>query len=260
VGLLKGSETPPLLLLAPAGLQIEASDMRLTVESPAGTPSVSDSDASEFERLTSVAEVVVPYPIELMCDITTGDGTRLHLRPIRPDDAQNLIEFHESLSPESIYLRYFFGHSKLSALEVERFTCVDYVDRLALVVEDAVHIVAVCRYERVPETSEAEIAFVVADNYQHQGIGGLLLERLVEAARPRGITRFLAYTLMENRIMQQMFADSGFRLTTTRDDEVVTVRFPIEPESNYRTSRKAHFARMQGRLQVTETPTVVEPS
>jgi len=202
----------------------------------------------------AVMEPAVPYPFELMCDITTGDGTNLHLRPIRPDDAESLVQFHQGLSPASIYLRYFFGHSKLSAQEVERFTCVDYVDRLALVVEDADRLVAVCRYERVPDTSEAEIAFVVADNYQHQGIGGLLLERLVEAARKRGITRFLAYTLSENQTMQQVFTDSGFRLTTTRDAEVVTIRFPIEPESNYRTSRKAHMARMQNRLHGPDAP------
>jgi GNAT superfamily N-acetyltransferase len=174
----------------------------------------------------------------------------LLLRPIRPDDAQGLVEFHLGLSPTSIYRRYFFGHSKLSELEVERFTCVDYVDRLALVVVDSDRLVAVCRYERAPDTTEAEVAFVVADNFQHHGIGTFLLERLVDAARPRGITRFLAHTLAENQTMQQVFTNSGFRLTTTRDAETITVRFPIEPESSYRTSRKAHLARMQERSRV----------
>jgi RimJ/RimL family protein N-acetyltransferase len=190
-----------------------------------------------------------PYPSELACDFTTNEGTKLHLRPIRPGDAHSLTEFHEGLSPTSIYRRYFFGHSKLSELEVERLTCVDYVDRFALIVEDRDRLVAVCRYERVPDTSEAEIAFVVADDYQHHGIGTFLLENLVEAARPRGITKFVAHTLSENRTMQQVFADSGFRVTTSRDAETVIVRFPIAPESNYRTSRKAHLARMQERLQ-----------
>jgi RimJ/RimL family protein N-acetyltransferase len=191
------------------------------------------------------------YPVELTSDVTTADGAKLHLRPITPDDASGLIEFHEGLSATSIYCRYFFGHTELSTLEVERLTCVDHVDRLALVVEEGDRLVAVCRYERVPDTSEAEVAFVVADSYQHHGIGTLLLERLVDAARQRGITRFLAYTLSENQIMQQVFTDSGFRVTTTRDAETITVRFPIQPESNYR-SRKAHLARMQDRPSAAE--------
>jgi GNAT superfamily N-acetyltransferase len=133
-----------------------------------------------------------------------------------------------------------------------KLTHVDYVDRMALVVEDCDRLVAVCRYERLPDTTEAEIAFVVADNYQHHGIGALLLERLVGAARPRGIRRFVAYTLSENRVMQQVFTDSGFRISTSRDAETMTIRFPIEPDSSYRTSRKAHLARMRARLRAPD--------
>jgi GNAT superfamily N-acetyltransferase len=185
---------------------------------------------------------------ELTSDVTTEDGTRLHLRGIRPDDAHGLMKFHESLSETSLYRRYFFTHPKLSELEVERLTCVDNVDRLALVVEDGDLLVAVARYERTPQTNEAEIAFVVADEYQGHGIGTFLLERLADAARTRGIKRFLAYTLSENRIMMKVFTDSGFSLTTTREGGTVILRFPIEPESNYRSLRKAHLARMQGRV------------
>jgi GNAT superfamily N-acetyltransferase len=199
-------------------------------------------------RHDNTEEPLAPYPIELTCDFTTEDGMNLHLRAIRPGDAQSLVVFHTALSPTSIYRRYFFGHRQLSALEVERFTRVDYVDRMALVVEDGDRLVAVCRYERVSDTSEAEVAFVVADDYQLHGIGTLLLERLVDAARTRGITRFVAYTLSENRIMLQMLANSGFMLSTTRDAETITVRFPIEPESNYRTLRKTHLVRMQNGL------------
>jgi GNAT superfamily N-acetyltransferase len=171
----------------------------------------------------------VLYPFELMCDVATSNGTKLHLRPIRPDDANSLIDFHEGLSPTSIYRRYFFSHPKLSALEVERFTCVDYVDRLALVVEDNHQLVGVGRYERMLDTSEAEVAFVVADEYQRHGIGTVLLAQLAAAALQRGIRTFLAYTLSENRIMLEVFANSGFKVTTTRDGETVSVRFPIEP-------------------------------
>ena len=97
--------------------------------------------------------------------------------------------------------------------EVERFTRVDYVNRLALVAEDNSGLVAVARYDRTPGTAEAEVAFVVADQYQHHGIGTLLLERLAAAAWQRGITAFVATTLAENREMLQVFADSVFQVT-----------------------------------------------
>jgi GNAT superfamily N-acetyltransferase len=192
------------------------------------------------------------FPTELACDFTAADGTKLHLRPIRPDDADSLIKFHEGLSPSSIYRRYFFTHPKLSALEVERFTCVDYVDRLALVVEDNDRLVAVCRYERTPDTSEAEVAFVVADKYQHHGIGTLLLERLADAARCRGLTSFVAFTLTENRDMLKLFADSGFTLTSTREGETITLRFSIESDDTDRASRKARHNRTRARLLVAD--------
>jgi GNAT superfamily N-acetyltransferase len=202
-------------------------------------------------------DATAPYPTELTSDITSGDGTKLHVRAIRPDDASGLIRFHESLSADSVYKRYFFAHPTLSELEVERFTCVDNVDRLALVVEHGEMLVAVARYERTPHTNEAEIAFVIADQYQGHGIGSLLLERLADAARTRGIKRFLAYTLSENTMMLEVFKESGFSLTTTREGETVILRFPIEPDSKYRSSRKAHLARMRDRAPAPGRPQVV---
>ena len=70
------------------------------------------------------------------------------LRPIRSDDAAGLVAFHARLSPRSVYRRFFFVHPVLSATEVERFTCVDRVDRVALVAEDGDRLVAVGRYDR----------------------------------------------------------------------------------------------------------------
>jgi GNAT superfamily N-acetyltransferase len=157
-------------------------------------------------------------------------GSVLTLRAIRPDDAPRLVDFHEHLSPRSIYRRFFFVHPNLSTAEVERFTTVDYLDRFALVAEDGGHLRAVGRYERMAGTTEAEIAFVVTDDYQHQGIGTVLLERLADAAWGNGITRFVAYTLTENREMLDVFMKSGFTVSTSSEDGTTTVRFPIDPD------------------------------
>jgi GNAT superfamily N-acetyltransferase len=176
------------------------------------------------------------YPSELAGDVETIGGVTVHLRPIRADDGGRLQEFHEHLSPESVYRRFFFMHRKLSVAETERFTHVDYVDRLALVAEHAGRLVAVGRYERLPGTADAEVAFVVADEFQHQGIGTTLLERLAEAALKNGIAAFVAQTLSENHPMLDVFMNSGFHVTSTREYGTVNVRFPIEPDDAYRSA------------------------
>ena len=147
-------------------------------------------------------------------------------------------------------------HLKLSVAETERFTDVDYVDRLALVAEHAGRLVAVGRYERLPGTADAEVAFVVADEFQHQGIGTILLECLAEAALKEGVTAFVAHTLSENHDMLDVFMNSGFHVTSTREYGTVNVRFPIEPDDAYRSAwLERHHAGAGGRSRATKSTT-----
>ncbi len=165
-----------------------------------------------------------PVDVDRPVDV---DGNHLRLRAVAPQDAGALQEFHEGLSSETIYRRFLGPHPRLSAEEAQRFVTVDYVDRFALVVEDGDHLVAVGRYDRLPGTDEAEVAFVVADAYQHHGIGKLLLDELARAARARGIVTVVASTLSDNRDMLRVFFDSGYDVTTSHSTGVVDVRFDI---------------------------------
>ncbi len=174
------------------------------------------------------------YPAELERDVVSTGDLHYRVRPIRPDDAERLVAFHNHLSPHSCYLRFFTFHPTLSVKEVERFTCVDYVDRLALVAEVDGTLIAVARFDRHEGTAEAEVAFVVADEYQHHGIGSLLLDQLVLAARERGITTFLADTLPQNKTMLGVFLHAGFEVQTTTDWGTVYLRFDIKPTESYR--------------------------
>lgn len=173
------------------------------------------------------------YPAQLERDVRIRDGEVVHVRPIRSEDAAILVAFHASLSRESIYLRFFNFHPVLSDGEVARFTRVDYVDRLALIVLAGDRIVAVGRYDRLAGTDEAEVAFVVEDHYQHRGVGTLLADDLARAARPTGIGVFVADTLPQNAAMLEMFHGLGFPVTTHFEDGVVKVRFPIAPVPSY---------------------------
>ena len=210
---------------------------RLSTDSSSRHPIGGERTASE-----TISTWLPPnYPLHLEREVQSGN-LRYRVRPIRPDDAPKLIEFHEHLSPHSCYLRFFSFHPTLSAIEVNRFTCVDYKDRLALVAETHDHLIAVGRYDRHVGTPEAEVAFVVADDYQHHGIGSLLLDDLVRAARENGITTFLADTLRENHTMLDVFMHSGFTVTTKSDRDVVALRFPIEPTDVYHNAlgKRAH--------------------
>lgn len=137
------------------------------------------------------------------------------------------MTFHDHLSDETIYRRFFGIHPHLSPAEVERFTTVDYRDRLALVAEIDGRLAAVARYDRFPGTDRAEVAFVVADAYQQHGLGTLLLARLTDAARQRGIAVFEAATLGRNQLMREVFRHAGFRCEERNLDGVIEVTFPI---------------------------------
>jgi GNAT superfamily N-acetyltransferase len=177
------------------------------------------------------------YPRELERDVVTDDGLRYHVRPIRPDDGARLVAFHEHLSTRSVYLRFFTVHPTLSEGEVRRFTTVDYVDRLALVATVGDRLVAVARYDRAPGATDAEVAFVVADEYQHHGIGSLLLDDLAAAARDRGVTTFHADTLAENHAMLDVFRHAGFPVTSRMEHGTVSLRFPIAATADYELAR-----------------------
>jgi GNAT superfamily N-acetyltransferase len=192
------------------------------------------------------------YPQDLERDLVSLDGAAYHLRPIRPDDASRLADFHRQLSSYSVYLRFFGPHPALSDKELEHFTCVDYEDRLALVAEVDGRLIAVGRYDRVPESTEAEVAFVVAGAFQHRGIGTALLDELAKAAWARGITTFVAETLAENSPMLGVFLASGFPVSTSRDHGTVMLRFPIEPTPSYRAVLSEREASRRAR---TPTPT-----
>ena len=173
------------------------------------------------------------YPVECECDVVLSDGLTVHVRPILPDDGERLVAFHAGLSPDTVYRRFFSAHPRLSDAEVERFTHVDYANRLALVALQGEEFMAVARFDRRPGSDEAEVAFVVGDASQGRGLGTLLLEHLATAARGRGIVGFEADTLAQNSAMLRVFKDAGFEAHRAWQDGVVRVTFPIASTEGY---------------------------
>jgi acyl-CoA synthetase (NDP forming)/GNAT superfamily N-acetyltransferase len=171
------------------------------------------------------------YPLAWEADVVLADGGIAHVRPIRADDADRLRDFHARLSPETVYFRFFAPHPELTDRDVERFTQVDHVDRVALVGTVHGEIVGVSRYERLAGSDDAEVAFVVRDDHQGRGLASVLLDHLAEAARERGVRSFVAEVMADNRRMLAVFADAGYRPNTSMADGYLELRFDIAPST-----------------------------
>ena len=156
------------------------------------------------------------------------DGRTAHIRPIRADDEDLMVEFYSRVSDESKYYRFFAPMPTLSDKDLERFTHVDYTDRVALVMLVGGQMIAVGRYDTV-KPGEAEVAFLVEDKHQGRGIGQLLLEHLAQAGRECGVERFVAEVLPDNHPMIRTFKDAGYQVASQYDEGVVTLEFPIDP-------------------------------
>ena len=162
------------------------------------------------------------------------DGRTAHLRPISPEDRDLLVEFYEQVSAESKYLRFFAPMPRLSDRDVERFTHVDHVDRVAFVLTVGGKMLAVGRFDREARRAdgsggdEAEVAFLVQDRHQGRGIAQLLLEHLAQAGRERGVAKFVAEVLPENQRMIRIFREAGYTVAGGFEDGVMRFEFPID--------------------------------
>jgi acetyl coenzyme A synthetase (ADP forming)-like protein len=190
------------------------------------------------------------YPAHLECDVVLRNGRTLRLRPIRPDDGDALLRFYRSLSEQAMHSRFFDLRTADAAVRSTP-SDIDYKRDFALIGEIGAEIVAVAQYLTLPHRDDvAEVAFAIRDNQQGCGIGTRLLERLADAARMNGITKFEAETLAENFQMLDVFLCSGFEVVSRSEEGVVRVIFPIEPTPAFTAraadrSQKAAYASMR---------------
>ncbi|MEW9553165.1 GNAT family N-acetyltransferase [Nonomuraea sp. NPDC050783] len=168
------------------------------------------------------------YPAHWEADVVLADGGTAHVRPIRPADADRLRAFYSRLSEESIYFRFFGPRPRLSDRDVERFTNVDYVARVALIATIGTEMVAVIRYDRTGP-GEAEVAFLVEDAHQGRGVASVLLEHLAATARENGIETFIADVLPANMRMMGVLRQAGYTAQSRFADGVVRMTLDLTP-------------------------------
>jgi RimJ/RimL family protein N-acetyltransferase len=170
------------------------------------------------------------YPDELVHAVTTTDGVRVRIRPIRPDDAPRLIALYDRLSRHTAYQRFFTVMNRLPPDWARMLASVDYVSRLALVVEPEAstdEVIGVARYEPTDRPDTVEVAFVVQDGWQNRGLGTVLLSDLLSAAQARGIRRFRAWVLADNTRMLDLLNRFTKITERTLEQGVVEVTFAL---------------------------------
>jgi protein lysine acetyltransferase len=135
-------------------------------------------------------------------DVTLPSGRRIGIRPIRADDGPRLQDAYDRLSPQTKYRRFLAVKPRLTEADLTYLTGADGTDHVALVAtpaEEPERIIAVGRFVRLAEEpAAAELAIVVGDPYQGEGLGTELLGRLADAALVRGIVRLTATVLADN--------------------------------------------------------------
>lgn len=167
-----------------------------------------------------------PYPSHLVTSWTLPDGTRLNLRPIRPEDAALTQTFVRSMSAETRYQRFMNTVRELSPAMILRLTQIDYDREMAFVAaildENGQEIqVGVSRYAANPDGESCEFAVAVADAWQHRGIARKLMHKLIDTARQRGFVRMEGVFLASNQRMLRFVEKLGFALSPDPDDASV---------------------------------------
>jgi len=226
---------------------------RLIVENPvilesdvnplvAGPESILALDARFVLHPQGVAEAdlpkpaIRPYPIQYVSPWKMKDGTPVILRPIRPEDESLMPDFHKAVSERSVYFRYFHAaklDQRVAHERLIRMCFLDYDREMALLADrtDPVtgnhQILAIGRLSKLHGTNSAEVALLVRDQVQRQGLGIEIVRRLLQVARDERLGTLVAYMLQENIEMQALLRKAGFQLAASDDPSVLVATLAL---------------------------------
>jgi acetyltransferase len=141
-------------------------------------------------------------------------GDRVLIRRVRPDDVMLYWDFLRDVSPEDLRLRFFSRIAELSAAEADKLTHLDYVHEMAFIAldENTSQMLGVVRLKNELDERTAEFAILIRSRFKGHGIGWLLMRRVIEYAKERGLRRVYGDVLVENISMLQMCDELGFRM------------------------------------------------
>ncbi len=187
-----------------------------------------------------------PYPTELEERLELPEGQRMMLRPMRPEDAPALIAFFERLTPNDVRMRFFAPLKALSAKFAARLTQLDYDREMAFVLCEQsapagrVELFGVARLAADPDNEAGEFAITVRSDLQGHGLGLLLMRRMIDYAKSRGLKKVVGDVLRENTTMLKLCETFGFKLQSRLDQpEVVKVELVLQAEPEAATAPRS---------------------
>jgi len=178
---------------------------------------------------TSAAKrpAIRPYPRQYVERTQLANGTSMTLRPIRPEDESLMVQFHKALSDSSVRSWYFESRSldeRIDHTRLRRSCFIDYASEMALIAlvdqPDGTKVIAgIARSQKSSYASRARFAIGVTDQWQKQGVGSLLLTKLIDIAKAEGLTLLRAAFLAESANLKHLFEKFGFRIVNASSDE-----------------------------------------
>ena len=179
---------------------------------------VSRSPCAGAERFA-----ILPYPAEL-AETMVWQGRSLVLRPIRPEDEAQHRAFVEHLTPEDLRLRFFSSRRELPRSELARLVQIDYAREMALVAlvvrpDGTTDIIGVVRAVADPDNVEAEFAIIVRSDMKGQGLGHLLLGKMIGYLKASGTQRMVGEVLRENQAMRELARANGLHADAAALDD-----------------------------------------
>jgi acetyltransferase len=177
-----------------------------------------------------------PYPFQYVTSWKLKNGRSLSIRPIRPEDEPLMVKFHETLSDQSVYARYFRPvqlSERIERKQLSPLCFIDYRRHMALVAvqessPETSEILGVGRIIKLHGVPEAEFALLVADRFQRQGLGTELLQRLLAIAREEKLRRVTGLILSDNRAMQKICEKLGFEVKFSKEEGLVKAQIDLE--------------------------------
>jgi len=178
-----------------------------------------------------------PYPVQYVTPWKLKNKAPVVIRPIRPEDEPLMVKFHETLSEESVYNRYFNALKLSQRVAHERLTRIcfnDYDREIALVAEhkrlrtEERLIMGVGRLSKLHGVNEAEFAVLISDDWQNLGLGTELLSRLVQIGRDEKLDRIVGQILPENHAMQHICKKIGFKVGYNEADHCFKAEYAFQ--------------------------------
>ena len=199
--------------------------------------SICTVDARVFVRPSNVPSplhlVISPYPAQYEYREVVKDGLAVFIRPIKPEDAPAFLDLFRTLSPTSVYYRFFSPLKSLSPSMLTRFTQIDYDRKVALVAHEEntskERMLGAARVISDPDGRRAEFSIMVGDPWQGKGVGAKLLDKCLRIAKQRGIQTIWGIVLRENTQMIALGRKLGFK--SSRTDEPGELELSIDLRS-----------------------------